>query len=1419
MARAGTTHTSSTGALVAAAVLAATLGSGGAAVAATAPGRPTVTALSAASGPVAGGTRVTVTGKNFTHAASVRFGGSPGTGVSVTSSTRLTVTAPHHLAGRIDVTVTATGGTSAAVTADRFTYVAPPSVTSVVPAAGPSAGGTLVTLIGKNFTKVTAVTFGSTPGSSVKTASATKLTVVAPAHAAGRVDIRVKTAYGTSPTVTADGFTYAATPAITALSPSGGPVAGGTTVTVTGKNLTGASGVTFGGVAGKILRDASATSVTVAAPPHAAGSADVRVRTPGGTSPVTAADRYTYAVPGAVTDPAIDGVTTTGATLTWTNPTDAGFRGVMIRRASGTVPPATPGSGTLAATTSGAVDLWTDAGLTPGATYSYALFADDGTVYGHAAGAHLTVALPVRPSLSGTVTGSSGAPVQGATVEVLNADGVQAAHTTTDARGMYDAAGLAPGTYTVCFDPAGGTAGATTGSLPACHDDVNVTAGQTTTGIDAVLAPAGGLSGTVADTTGKPVGGVTVVIGDSGGEPLAETATADDGTWRANWLPPGAYTICYDPATTTTGTYAAQCHDKTAPTAAPTPVTVTAGSRTAGLHAALAPTASAARAAIARDTTGQSVVSTTGLSSVPCADVLFLAARGSGESGPGGVRNNPDDPDAGVGGPVHAAYRAFVSALGDGRTVTPPVSVSYPADNVTVLLTHALSGAYIRDLDSGVGEARHALTERAVRCPNERIVLAGYSQGAMLAHRVLEDAAVPGAQPLAASVRARVDAALLIADGDRVAGDTTRTYGTARPSAQGIGTKTAGTGTVRAKLPAALGALAFSVCNAGDLVCDYHVPACAVCAVYGIHVHLGYTGAPAVTEAAQDAAAWEETFPALGGAPLRITGTTGVYLDQRLTAVGSGTMAWAIAPGSQLPAGLALSTDGRITGFPTAATSAAQDTDFTLTVTDPLGVREAPVTVRGVVFVADATTGPSLSWTTTTVPVKDPVTGSMFPDPYRLSCGSQGLCVENMAYGAAYTPPKDWALSGGTWADTAEPSEASCGVNGICAAADGNLWTTAGSWSGTTLPMPDDYAPGDVWEVPPQTSCGSVCAAVGTYLTNTTTGFSDRSIIWTLNGGAWSLQPAPIPAGDSGPVGYLGRLTCGTDGVCAAIGQDDDHDFLLARTAGTWKATRFPLPAGADPQGNANADQFSCGDGACAAIGGYTATDGTTVTAFVTLRTGTWTMTPITALPAGVLAPDWQMSCGDGGVCTAIETDPANGTYTGIWQLTDGNWHHIDLPVPDPGYYRTTLHSVSCGQDRTCVVTGYSGNVNYFWTYTDGTWHTARASLPASAGLTTIFMASCGAAGFCAVSGAYQDGDHAVTAVWSTAGGGSWAREAIPAPHDMPAGQSVSAYRLVCGWGDGAVCALSGSMSEPDSSPAAVLWTLQPTTGTPQSRP
>jgi len=62
---------------------------------------------------------------------------------------------------------------------------------------------------------------------------------VVPPQAAGTVDVQVTNYAGTSATGSADHFTYsnASAPTVTALSTNGGPLAGGTIVTITGTNF------------------------------------------------------------------------------------------------------------------------------------------------------------------------------------------------------------------------------------------------------------------------------------------------------------------------------------------------------------------------------------------------------------------------------------------------------------------------------------------------------------------------------------------------------------------------------------------------------------------------------------------------------------------------------------------------------------------------------------------------------------------------------------------------------------------------------------------------------------------------------------------------------------------------------------------------------------------------------------------------------------------------------------------------------------------------------------------------------------------------------------------------------------------------------------------------------------------------------
>ena len=243
---------------------------------------PAISAISPSAGPPTGGTLVTVTGFNFGATSAVMFGSTPASSFTVNSSTQITATSPAGSSYH-NISVTNPGGTSPAVTADQFTWYATATITAISPSSGPLAGGTTVTVSGSGFTGVTAVYFGSTRAPSFTFNNDGNLTAVAPAGS-GSHDVTIVNSIGTSPTSSADLFSWYTAPAITGISPSSGPSAGGTTVTITGTNFTGATSVQFASTTIRTFTINSATQITVVSP---AGSSyhNISVTNPGGTSP------------------------------------------------------------------------------------------------------------------------------------------------------------------------------------------------------------------------------------------------------------------------------------------------------------------------------------------------------------------------------------------------------------------------------------------------------------------------------------------------------------------------------------------------------------------------------------------------------------------------------------------------------------------------------------------------------------------------------------------------------------------------------------------------------------------------------------------------------------------------------------------------------------------------------------------------------------------------------------------------------------------------------------------------------------------------------------------------------------------------------------------------------------------------------
>ncbi len=195
------------------------------------------------------------------------------------------------------------------ITSEQVTTLAAGSISSIVPTSGPIQGGNTVTVYGTNFFPTTQVFFNGQPGT-VTYISSHELSVIVPALVftgmramdssfTQAVDVTIDNPDGQSSTFENE-YTYTQADAtIVSISPSEGPIAGGTSVTITGTNFTGATAVTFGGVDATSFSVTDSEHITAVTPStSSAETVDVVVTTPAGTG--TGTGLYTYLVPPAV---------------------------------------------------------------------------------------------------------------------------------------------------------------------------------------------------------------------------------------------------------------------------------------------------------------------------------------------------------------------------------------------------------------------------------------------------------------------------------------------------------------------------------------------------------------------------------------------------------------------------------------------------------------------------------------------------------------------------------------------------------------------------------------------------------------------------------------------------------------------------------------------------------------------------------------------------------------------------------------------------------------------------------------------------------------------------------------------------------------------------------------------------------------
>lgn len=229
--------------------------------------QPQVFSISPASGPNDGGTRVTIVGEGFQAPVQVFFGsGSTGafTGLeatveSVTPNQLVVVTPPAQGFGQnnlnqvVDVLIRNLNNGFATVAGSAFQYGSGganvPFISAVSPNQGPFTGGTIATLFGQGFDDPVAVTLAGV-AASVISVTATEVVVRSSGIAVdscGDVTGEIRLVnIETGESATGPDWIYRVTsPVITGVSPSSGPQAGNTSVTISGIDFQGPVAVSF----------------------------------------------------------------------------------------------------------------------------------------------------------------------------------------------------------------------------------------------------------------------------------------------------------------------------------------------------------------------------------------------------------------------------------------------------------------------------------------------------------------------------------------------------------------------------------------------------------------------------------------------------------------------------------------------------------------------------------------------------------------------------------------------------------------------------------------------------------------------------------------------------------------------------------------------------------------------------------------------------------------------------------------------------------------------------------------------------------------------------------------------------------------------------------------------------------------------
>jgi hypothetical protein len=687
---------------------------------------------------------------------------------------------------------------------------------------------------------------------------------------------------------------------------------------------------------------------------------------------------------------------------------------------------------------------------------------------------------------------------------------------------------------------------------------------------------------------------------------------------------------------------------------------------------------------------------------VACKAVYFLGARGSGES----ALPQPNAPDFhGMGPEVDKMATVVQGVLKAGNVSSfQTLSVGYAADPVDDLMpTKAEIAAflvafgpaalhyydsnvkkYLGSISDGVTSAVDEAKYVNARCPKAQLILAGYSQGAMVMHQAELRLVAQGD----GDVLDHIAGTLLLGDGDRIPHTAAREFGTSAGTAEGVRTWLR----FNSKKDIPEGAGTANICNAGDIVCDMSLHTIEN-AGHGVSVHTSYAvphhNGSAITytysSLLTDAATW---IGKLAERRLHATVTGWANVAYPLPAggtAGNGDLVIACASASACTAagsyigssgvqGMMLSGSGKswtATTTPVPLDSFSPPAPVVTSIACPSVAMCAAAgysydskgNQRGLLL-----TGSRGSWTPTVAPL--PAGATTTPSTWlwmnAVACPSASRCVAAGAFQTATgLVPLLFDWTGSSWtvvkaplpsnAATAHPnadilalacpSVAKCVAVGTYQNTSGGtapmvLTGAATSWTAARLPVPPKVAGSEVvnnFAV----ACPSTarCIAVGNY----TTRVAGTAVVFTMAGSVWTAAVAPDPGGVSGS--FLWSVACPSVSVCVAVGEySTSRAFLLTMAGSAWTARSAPLPANAESAGTSELAAVACPTvSACVAVGGYYNPAGEYLGLLVTGSGDTWAAGEA-PLPSKAIIPN-QSAALSSVVCPSASECMAAGSY------------------------------------------------------------------------------------------------------------------------------------------------------------------------------